>query len=178
MKNIIICGLDRTGKDTQCFNLYSHFNGNHDTKPLRVFHSTKIDSQERFGYERYYRTMFEGFKNEDFIQVYNRFHFDEYVYTTLYKDYDPDYIWEVEAKHMDKYGQDDISLFLLLDEPDSALSRDDGLGYTSKLEGIAKEKALFEEAFKKSGIKNKHIINIQDFDLDTDKAFEFIKSKL
>ncbi len=180
INNIIISGLwlDRCGKDTQCDNLFSYFNGNPEENPARIFRSTKIKNQLKPGYERYYSKMFESFNDTEFNNLFNRFHFDEYVYSVLYKDYDPNYIWDIERNHIDKHGQDNIIMFLLLDDPESAIKRDDGLGYTSKIEGIAKEKKLFEEAFERSAIKNKYIINIQDFDLNTDKAFEFIKSKL
>ena len=177
-KNIIICGLDRTGKDTQCDNLFSYFNGDPQKSPARILRSTKITNQLKPGYERYYTEMFKGFSNSGFNHLYNRFHLDEYVYSVLYKNYDPNYIWDIEKNHILQNGQDDIIMFLLLDNPESAIKRDDGLGYTSKIDGIAKEKKLFEDAFETSIIKNKYIINIQDFDLNTDKAFEFIKSKL
>lgn len=114
--------------------------------------------------------------------IYDRMHLGEVVYSPMYKNYNGEYVYGLEEEFIGNGTQDDIFLFLLVDTAESISKRDDGDGWSSDLTKMTEERNLFIDAFNKSNIENKMLVEIQEYDLDTDKVFnavvEFIEQRI
>jgi len=163
---IIFEGLDRTGKDTQIQKFREYFSNNNE-----IFHELH--------YGKYINKDIETFSKKAYTDAFeilnsnknllcNRFHGGEYVYGQLYRNYDPNYIFELEKS----CNMKDTFLIVLIDDANNLLSRDDKKGYTSDINLINKEIKLFTEFYNKSNIVNKLLINIKDYNID--QVYNFI----
>lgn len=157
IRNIIIEGIDRIGKDT----LISLLN---NKLGYQIVHSTKPKSLEAFKYdlekyqENYFSKWFSIMETHSGF-IFNRFHLGEYVYSTLYRDYIPgSYLYKYESR--EKIKND--TLLILLYTDDFSIIKDDGNSIDfSKIE---KEQKLFISAFKNSLIKNKQMVKVNSGD--------------
>jgi len=192
MKLLIIEGPDRCGKNTLIQNLTSQA----ENYVVRHFGSAKGDNDEE---KRDYQ--FQFFKKEfslasDLrhrmempdkeryprdIWIWNRAHLGEFVYGKIYRETHPEE-WVMQMESL--YGMDlDPSIYLLLlkADPEFLCERDDGQSFSSDLEMKIQEIEQFEEAFDRSNIMNKMILNVSENSLyisETEiliKVNEFLK---
>lgn len=159
LENIIIEGVDRLGKGTLIAglkNALGYFNVIHYQKPEKL---------------ECYNNNLKYYQHESFHQMFNmldvgrlildRAHLGEAVYSHRYRDYDGDYVFQMELD-----GTNDGLIFasntllVLLTTSDFSFIQDDGLShdFTKKEE----EQEDFKRAFEKSSIKNKLLIDISN----------------
>ena len=174
---VLIEGLDRCGKDTQISNLKSHFK-NIQFHEMHYSAIKGLTPEECISYsKKLYNEMFElcayGLEtNKSFI--FNRAHLGEMVYGKIYRNYEGDYIYDIEKDF--KNILDKIYLILLVDEANNCIERDDGLSFSIDKVKKEYEKDRFELAYEKSNIKNKILININK--KDPEGVFNDIKNFL
>jgi len=96
--------------------------------------------------------------------IYDRSHLGESVYSPIYRNYSGDYVFDIEKESKD-FGCKTINscaLIVFVDEPENLIKRDDGLSFSVDLDKKQDEINRFIEAFNKSNIKKKILINIKD----------------
>lgn len=171
-KSVIICGQDRCGKSTLQKNLFSEFM-RHGHIPTFTLHTMNFKTDDiRGDSEKLYRGCFELMKTQNCI--FDRCHLGETVYSPMYRGYSGDYVFDIENDYLDE----DITLILLVDTIEDLLKRDDGLSLSNDPLKMEQEKQMFLSAFEKSKIKKKFIVNINEFDHDTKKVFDYVKGLL
>ena len=158
MMNIIIDGPDNVGKTTQIRNIKNYFNN----LPFHTIHYSNIvqkSIEDTINYsKKLYKELFE-LLNSKYNFICDRCHLDELVYGNIYRGYSGDYVIELEKEcNLDKL--ENLFLIILIDTPENLIKRDDGKSFSIDLDKKKKEIELFKEAFKKSTIKNKILIDI------------------
>ncbi len=180
--NIIIEGLDNTGKSTLIDNLVKHFN--HLTIHKIHYGSTGLPPEETKTHaKKLFREFFillnmaNSFGDSCFIA--DRSHLGEMVYGPKYRNYSGDYVLDIEQEFVNNAFWKDLFLITLVDEPQNLIDRDDGLSISVKTEDIEYEKAAFERAHNLSNIENKLFININNKTIEEvfDEVVKFIKTK-
>lgn len=174
---VLFEGLDNTGKDTQINNLKSYLKNNQ----FHMFHYSAVKgltAEECIEYsKKLYDEMFElceyAIQNDKNF-IFNRAHLGEMVYGKIYRNYEGDYIYDIEKNH--KNILDKIYLIVFVDEPKGCIDRDDGLSFSTDINFKTYEKERFELAYTKSNIQNKILININK--KDKNEVFEDIKKFL
>jgi thymidylate kinase len=182
---VIICeGLDRTGKSTLQKNLLGWM-CDQDIWPVETQHAMNIKANTANVQEaskQLYEHFFSRIEKCDTNIIFDRLHLGEVVYSPMYKNYDGHYVYDLEKAYLNDTAQGETFLFLLVDTPESILSRDDGDGWSSDLNKMYQERNAFIDAYNKSNIINKKLIEIKDYDYDTDKVFysvvEFISQRM
>jgi thymidylate kinase len=172
MKLLIIEGPDRCGKNTLIKNLTSQA----ENFVVRHFGSAKgkDDNEKRNFQFQFFKKEFElaslrprfempdkeRYPND--IWIWNRAHLGEFVYGKMYRNTQPE-SWVMKMEEM--YGLDiDPSVYLLLltADPEFLCKRDDGLSFSAEIDKKSQELASFKDAFDKSKILNKKIINVSN----------------
>jgi thymidylate kinase len=98
-------------------------------------------------------------KTDSDVYVWNRSHIGEWVYGKIYRNYDSNWIFNMEKSFaFDK--KTDIFLVLLDADAEFTLQNDDGLSFTTNLERRKYEIQRFHEVFDKSNIRNKIKIKV------------------
>jgi thymidylate kinase len=175
---IIFEGPDRTGKDTQIQLLQSHF-----VKVDHMFHVLHysgfkgVTNKKAFQFSKaYYQSMFEMLNHLDcyYNLILNRSHLGEYVYGQMYRGYSGNYVFNIEKDFMDMMA--DMYLFVFFDKPENLIKRDDDNSFTTDIAKKTEEIERFQEAFKKSHIKNKYLIEIEG--QSPEDIHEFIVTKV
>lgn len=175
-KIIILEGPDNTGKDTQqnliIKNLYKaeglafqtvHFSScPFETKEDNIEYSKRM-------YTDMFRCIHQCCEN-DISVIYNRSHLGEAVYAPLYRNYDDDYVFDIEKEFKDcifinqyninKKVFDEIYLILFVGDKNVIFSRDDKLSFYKDANGVQREREYFERAFNKSIIPHKTLIDV------------------
>ena len=99
--------------------------------------------------------------------ILNRAHLGEFVYSPIYRGYEAEWIFDLEAEFLDSINnnQSMIKLILLYDSSnDQLLSREDGKSFSeSDQNKLDNERMRFLEAFKRSLFKNKCKIDLSDY---------------
>ncbi len=190
MKLLIIEGPDRCGKNTLIKNLTSQA----ENIVIRHFGSAKgkDDNEKRnFQYQFFkkefelasLRSRFEMPDKERYprdLWIWNRAHLGEFVYGKIYRNTHPDQ-WVMKMEEL--YGLDiDPSVYLLLltADPEFLCKRDDGLSFSAEIDKKTQELASFRDAFDRSKIMNKKIINVSngenylDADIILDEVNKFL----
>jgi hypothetical protein len=108
--------------------------------------------------------------------IFDRAHLGECVYAPMYRHYSGDYVFDMELEH----GLHDSSRvkLILLTEDFSRSNHfvDDGLSFDpTKRES---EQQMFIEAFNKSNIKNKRIVNVTDKSTGKFRSFDEITEEV
>ena len=158
---IILEGLDRVGKSAQINNIREEFKDSF----FLTFHLSNIKTNKWSNefYQSYFKNLyveyFELIESNEYDLLFDRFHLGESVYSPLYRNYSGDYVFQLEEIIQDC---NDVFLIVLIDEAKNLLNREDGNSFSDKLEEKQKEINLFIEAFHKSSIKNKILININN----------------
>ena len=190
MKLLVIEGPDRCGKNTLIKNLTSQA----ENIVIRHFGSAKgkDDNEKRnFQYQFFkkefelasLRLRFEMPDKERYprdLWIWNRAHLGEFVYGKIYRNTHPDQ-WVMKMEEL--YGLDiDPSVYLLLltADPEFLCKRDDGLSFSAEIDKKTQELASFRDAFDRSKIMNKKIINVSngenylDADIILDEVNKFL----
>ena len=183
---VLFDGLDNTGKTTQIQKLVSYFaNKDMISTVCKYSKFDKLDKkkEEKFS-KRFYKDYFEKIVNwpdkvipdpayiaEDNIHyihdnnlILDRGHISEAVYASIYRSYSGDYVWDLEKCLENKYN---IYLIVLIDSVEKAIEREDGLSLSNgNADKINIEISKFAEAYKKSCIPNKILIDINGFSIE------------
>lgn len=183
---VLFDGLDNTGKTTQIQKLVSYFaNKDMISTVCKYSKFDKLDKkkEEKFS-KRFYKDYFEKIVNwpdkvipdpayiaEDNIHyihdnnlILDRGHISEAVYASMYRSYSGDYVWDLEKCLENKYN---IYLIVLIDSVEKAVEREDGLSLSNgNADKINIEISKFAEAYKKSCIQNKIIIDINSLSIE------------
>ena len=183
---VLFDGLDNTGKTTQIQKLISYFaNKDMISTVCKYSKFDKLDKkqEEKFS-KRFYKDYFEKIVNwpdkvipdpayiaEDNIHyihdnnlILDRGHISEAVYASMYRSYSGDYVWDLEKCLENKYN---IYLIVLIDSVEKAIEREDGLSLSNgNADKINIEISKFAEAYKKSCIQNKIIIDINGLSIE------------
>lgn len=166
MKLIIIEGVDRTGKNTLINYLCSKTSNyivRHFGKPQGSTNEERTDHQKNdFNKEFLFANRRNKYKRaENDLLIWNRSHIGEHVYGTMYREYNPAWIWNLEEIY--DFDKDyEIYLILLYADPEFVIKQDDGNSFSTKLEDRKKEIDLFHEAMNLSKIRNKLTICVND----------------
>jgi len=176
---IIFEGPDNVGKGTQIQKILPYL---HD-RPTHQLHYSAVTGfntpEETKEYsEKTYFSMFKLLHHyyEEFNFVLDRSHIGEMVYAPLYRNYDGDYVLEIEKVWMGYDFWKQIYLITFVDDPENLIKRDDGLSFTIEPDKKKDEINRFMEAFKKSNIKYKHTINV--FNKSIDQVHEEVRKYL
>lgn len=183
---VLFDGLDNTGKTTQIQKLVSYFaNKDMISTVCKYSKFDKLDKkkEEKFS-KRFYKDYFEKIVNwpdkvtpdpayvaEDNIHyihdnnlILDRGHISEAVYAPMYRSYSGDYVWDLEKCLENKYN---IYLIVLINSVEKAIEREDGLSLSNgDADKINIEISKFAEAYKKSCIQNKIIIDINGLSIE------------
>jgi thymidylate kinase len=176
IKDIIIEGLDRTGKGTQIQNLWTYLNHHYPTgcniirgDKMKTEHLSKTeDIAFRSTYANSINMTFQNMiqaraNNFQGIRLYDRLHLSEVVYGQKYRKYDCNHIYKIENAVA---NLDDVYLITFIDDVENLYNRDDGEGFTSDPKEMKDEISRFREAHNDSSIKNKKIINISTLSIE------------
>lgn len=166
MKNFIIEGLDRLGKDTLIKNI-QHKTGYkmvcHRSKPLALdCYRKENNSLLRFQHECFVNDMRLLWMSEDTSAfdgvIFNRSWLGEFVYAPMYRGYSAEYIFDYEnAYSLEKLKQTTLVL-LTEDFSKSKHFVDDGLSFD--ISKRVEEQNSFELAFERSRIPCKKKISV------------------
>lgn len=173
MKTIIIEGGDNTGKDTICNQiklkadnlLYRHWQkprgtNNQERKEYQRWSFKKeFDLRKTFIQDSYLNQSSLQVVNNDLI-LWNRSHIGEYVYGQLYRDDDPQWIYNLENIY--NFSEENIFLVMLYADPEFLVENEDGHSFSFTYEEKKKEIELFHEGVDKSIIQNKIKIKVND----------------
>jgi hypothetical protein len=170
MKLLIIEGPDRCGKNTLITNLVSQA----ENSVIRHFGSAKgkDDSEKRDHQFNFFQKEFQLaanrqlFANPDTeryprdLWIWNRAHLGEFVYGKIYRETHPEE-WVFQLEKRWGFDIDNSIYLLLLAAPSEFLcSRDDGKSFSANVEKRQDEQQRFFEAFEKSSILNKMVLNV------------------
>lgn len=177
IKNIIVEGVDRLGKDSLIQGLQhelGYFQVLHFQKPqvLEFYYDRGLkcgldaEDSKKFAQSMYqkesFKTLFAMLSdprdNAPKI-ICNRAHLGEVVYSKRYRNYDGEYVFEIEEyTHFQRAKSN--TLLVLLTTSDFSFIGDDGLSFdVTKRE---EEQEDFIKAFNNSKIKNKLLIDVND----------------
>lgn len=163
----MIDGIDRLGKSTLIENIQQALGYHlviHYDKPKeldfyvelfgkrQILRSYQVDAN---------KSMFSLLRTEVPI-IFDRTHLGELVYAPLYRNYSGNYVYQMELELLEDrpYTQHDDIRLILLTSSNTDMLKDDGLSFdpTKKNE----EQNLFIEAFNKSNLTNKVIIDVHN----------------
>jgi thymidylate kinase len=107
------------------------------------------------------RAMFKMIACANIPVIFDRTHLGEMVYAPLYRKYSGEYVYDYERWMLErKYDADKDVKLILLTTSNFDIVEDDGLGFDfSKKED---EQKMFIEAFNRSAIKNKVIVDVHN----------------
>jgi thymidylate kinase len=172
MKLLIIEGPDRCGKNTLIKNLTSQA----ENIVVRHFGSAKgKDDMEKRNFQYQFfkkefelasqRSKFEMPDKERYprdIWIWNRAHLGEFVYGKIYRNTQPEQ-WVMKMEELYSLDIDpSVYLLLLTADPEFLCKRDDGLSFSAELDKKTQELASFRDAFDRSKIMNKKILNVSN----------------
>lgn len=174
---IIIEGPDRVGKDTLIQNIKNYFT---DLTFHELHYSAVKANDVKLYSNKMYHEFFnilEMFNNYNYSCIANRSHLGEAVYGPIYRKYSGDYIFDIENEYKEKDFFSKLNLIVLIDDAENLIKRDDGLSFSTQLENKQIELQHFKNAFNKSNIKHKILININGLSINDvkNKAIEFLK---
>ena len=167
--NIFCEGPDRVGKSTQVTRLYKEIAARGMYPFILHFANLGIPEKDHCikKSEMLYRRMFDiirlnkgGLGTNGFIL--DRSHLGEWVYGKMYRDYDANFIWELEedAKYHDEGNWNKNYLITFIDQPLNLISRDDGLSFSTRMKEKTVEVDRFIDSHQRSIIPNKILIDI------------------
>lgn len=107
------------------------------------------------------RGMFDLLRNDTPI-IFDRTHLGELVYAPLYRKYSGEYVYEMEKLFIEDrpYTSHDNVRLILLTSSNTEMLVDDGLSFDPSKK--AEEQELFIEAFNKSKLTNKVIVDVHN----------------
>lgn len=171
----IICGLDRLGKSTLIQGIrdeLGYYEVVHFSKPqrLQVYDGMATTEGEVSKLQSFYHYQYHGFINmmkllvSDANIIFDRGHLGEAVYSPMYRNYSGDYVFDLEQEY--RIGdRNNIRLILLTEDTDIAKHFVDDGESLGPIEKREEEQQRFIDAFNRSAIKDKRIINVTDLGL-------------
>lgn len=127
----------------------------------KIQHLSKEDIARRLYQEQANQGMFELLGTETSI-IFDRTHLGEMVYAPLYRKYDGSYVYQMEKELIETKpytAHEDIRL-ILLTSSNTEMLQDDGLSFDPKKKD--EEQKLFIDAFNRSQLTNKVIVDVHD----------------
>lgn len=172
---IILEGLDRTGKSTQTEKIKEFFKKKGiETSDIHyegiqvpvdgIFKQGAQEVASRARYDDMLKIADTLADVKNYVLIFDRAHLGEYVYSPMYRHYDGSYVFEMET-HYPNFIKQAIEL-VFIDTVDNLIKRDDGLSFSIKKDDKEKEIQLFKEAFDKSNVKHKVLIDISKNDIE------------
>jgi thymidylate kinase len=162
MKLLIVEGLDRCGKDTLINSLMETYPNSkmvHWGYPQGRTNEEKTDYQ-KMSFDFFMKEFsFQNSRNQLDFLIWNRAHIGECVYGPLYRNSDPEWIYNLEKEYLLK---DNVYLVYLHGDVEFLLKNDDGESFTTDINKKKREAELFENAVDKSLIKNKLKIKVNN----------------
>lgn len=160
----LIDGIDRLGKsslikgiqDMLGYHLVIHYD---KPKKLEVYESLFKDKcLQKYQFEAN-QTMFNLIKSNVPL-ILDRTHLGEMVYAPLYRKYDGNYVYELEAEMLKSLKNPKDVRLILLTSSNCDMLVDDGLSFdpTKKHQ----EQEMFKKAFNKSQITNKIMVDVHN----------------
>ena len=173
MAIFFIEGPDRCGKSTQIKRLMSRLAREdiyeEKIKPIQWLHFSAIRNvspqEQKNLFKATFKHMFKLLAQPMPAHwILDRTHLGDYVYAPMYRnDYDTDYVFELERTALSTIASPCL-LILLYDSSFENLKRDDGdsLNANIDLEKAKEEVLRFKDAWARSGIKAKIMVDIKD----------------
>ena len=168
---VIIEGPDRVGKDTLIKSIKNYYNN----IIFQVLHFTNIKQNTKEDVilysEKLYKNMFDIMlynisQNKNFGVICNRSHLGEMVYGPLYRNYSGDYVLQIERLYKNFINLwQKLALVVLIDKPENLIAREDGQSFTVDLTLKQKEIDLFKQAYERTLIKNKLLVDISNLSI-------------
>lgn len=172
MSIIIVEGIDNVGKGTfikTLMNAFGFWQVIKYDRPLKLdcFKRDDIDQLRTFqecSYENGFNLLLAA-ANKGVDLIFDRFHLGEVVYSPFYRGYSGDYVFDIEQRTLQKDVMNKInssvSLILLHAERPDKLP-DDGKSFD--VSKCAAEQAMFVDAFSRSKLRRKKLIQVQESD--------------
>ena len=171
---LIIEGMDNCGKSTLISSIRKNILKStqtfsfHSSSPPEVENKNKW---EKYHYTEMFEKMTEMSIYSDWDIIADRFHLGAYVYGKRYRNQEENIIEQIESSIFPDHAMPNNSmksialeyetiLFVIVDETSSILKRDDGKSLESSVEELDETRMLFNSAFERSQITNKHLINL------------------
>lgn len=187
---IIFEGPDNVGKGTQIEMLRKAF---HDYEiPTQVMHCSNFkfngDLNDRYSEKekaealkemskRYYTMLMKTINvyntkdsNYESVLILDRAHLGETVYSPIYRNYNGDYVYELENL---VECPDKVLVITLVDKAENLVSREDGLSFSTDIDKKNKEIDAFKEANSNTKF-NSLLVHIDG--LNPEKVFEKISN--
>lgn len=175
MKTIIICGLDRVGKNSLIKGMCEHYEYDnvcvrHCAKPPKNVATDDVYKWQMscFMKEGNLSQCIKSLENDEHqyyenVLIYNRYYLGEYVYGIMYRNYRKEFI-SAKIEEFERQYVDINNTFLitLLAEPQFIMSKEDGNSFATNVTEKIREIDLFKEVHEKSLIKNKLIIKVDE----------------
>lgn len=182
-KFIIIEGIDNVGKSTLIRNIRSK-SPKTSYSVLDYSNVKGLSVDETVIYSNsLYRGMFEIMDNMYFSDlpvgiICDRSHLGEMVYGNIYRGYPGTYVLNIEDDFKDEPFWEELVLITLVDDAENVISRDDGLSFSTDIEGKNEEISLFKLAHETSNIEHKLLVNVKDYNEEqlTELVMNFIKT--
>ena len=167
MAKIILEGCDRLGKSTLIngiLNSLGYHQVMHFEKPrlLAIYQDEVLGRDPLRSYqEASFKNMFKLLSAYDANIICDRSHIGEAVYSDLYRNYDGNYVFDLEDAFIGSGSSFHLQTTLILLTTDNfGFITDDGMSFDfSKKE---EEQNRFIKAVNRSKIKNKRIINVHN----------------
>lgn len=162
----ILEGMDNTGKDTQIKNIQQFIIENNIIVTTHILKYETLPAND-FIAERSYYTYVDMFSicepyatNRDLNIFLNRAHIGEMVYGYIYRNYNAEWIFEIES-YYDQIIDNAILIVLIDSSLKCVTEREDGKSLSlGNLENAKLECERFTKAYEMSNIKNKLLIDI------------------
>lgn len=160
---IIVEGCDNVGKTTQ-INKLEGFLARRDIPVHKLrYNNVLIEDlkHEQYAHDQY-RSILELTRDSQSAFIADRFHFGEFVYGQLYRNYHADYL------SVEKGFENKLILIYLYAPAIELVDREDGKSFAFSLEKKALEAKLFDVAYANSTIVHKIAI-------DTSKSIDDVQ---
>ncbi|MCK9447286.1 hypothetical protein M0Q50_10585 [bacterium] len=196
-KLLLICGGDNMGKTSLIKDLCDYYDYKnivirHCDKPSKNISQNEILNyqfkcfEQEFKMVNYIQQMNHKFMYHNNIIIYDRFYLGEFVYGSLFRNYDPELIKNQILILEEKYiktllNYSEIYLITLTADTQFFFNNEDGKSYSQTIEEKEKELNLFKEIHELSLIPKKLMIKVDNNGIFRDKneilneVIEFIK---
>jgi thymidylate kinase len=160
---IMIDGLDNVGKTTQIERLIDALSylPTHVIKYPKLNNATHEKSMQysKDLYNNMFRLMNIAYNDLSCNLIFDRSHITEAVYSPLYRKYKGDFVFDIEKIYVNYPFWKNLYLFILKNDPEILLKRDDNKSHSNDLNSKIEEIKMFNKAFENSNIRNKFIID-------------------
>jgi len=177
-------GIDRVGKSTQINKLFKKIANRGHGRPLMIHcanfgigDKVRSETYSKMYYYKFLKDIIRLSDRDIYDVILDRSHIGEAVYGPMYRDSDGEYVFDFEKEIFSERDLESTYLITLIDSPENAIERDDGLSFSTDLHLKKEEIHLFKCAHNDSHIKNKLLIDISKVG-DADKVWSKINNFL